>query len=137
MAYRSDLDALTAHHTHLEADVAERTREREASRRMLDEARAKVRLRVLDRLEIAAPCGGQWSRMTGSDRVRHCADCKQNVYDLTAMTRDEAEALVAEREGEVCVRFYKRADGTVMTSDCRVGVSQRRRRRLFKWGLIA
>jgi hypothetical protein len=45
------------------------------------------------------------------------------------MPRDEAEALLAAREGKMCVRLYKREDGTVMTSDCPVGVKRRRRRR--------
>jgi hypothetical protein len=34
------------------------------------------------------------------------------------MTRYAAETLVAEREGRLCVRFYRRADGTVITRDC-------------------
>jgi hypothetical protein len=34
------------------------------------------------------------------------------------MTRREAEALVFESEGRACVRFFRRADGTMMTADC-------------------
>jgi hypothetical protein len=40
MTYRSDLDALSARADALEAEVATRTRERDAVRQMLDEARA-------------------------------------------------------------------------------------------------
>jgi hypothetical protein len=67
--------------------------------------------------------------MVGDDRVRFCGQCEKNVYNLSAMPRDEAEALLAAREGKMCVRLYKREDGTVMTSDCPVGVKRRRRRR--------
>ena len=64
--------------------------------------------------------------MSGDAHVRHCGRCAKNVYDLSSLTRDQAERLLEEREGELCVRFYRRPDGTVMTSDCAPG--QRRRR---------
>jgi hypothetical protein len=65
--------------------------------------------------------------MSGDERVRHCAQCHLNVYDLSAMTRAEAEALIEEAEGSLCVRLYRRADGTVLTADCPVGVAAARR----------
>ena len=37
------------------------------------------------------------------------------------MTREEAHQLIAQHEGGVCVRLYRRADGTVITADCPVG----------------
>jgi hypothetical protein len=42
-----------------------------------------------------------------------------NVYYLSALSRNEAEELINTREGNLCVRLYRRADGTVMTRDCR------------------
>jgi hypothetical protein len=68
--------------------------------------------------------------MSGDDRVRLCGECDKHVYDLSEMTTAEAEDLLAAHGEELCVRFYQRDDGTVMTSDCRVGVSKRRRRRV-------
>jgi hypothetical protein len=68
--------------------------------------------------------------MYGSDRKRFCGDCKLNVYNLSGMSRDEAENLITTSEGRLCVRFYKRADGSVITGDCPVGwarVKQRAR----------
>lgn len=59
--------------------------------------------------------------MDGDERVRFCRECSRNVYNLSAMSAPEACRLVAEREGRVCVRFYQRRDGTVLTSDCPVG----------------
>jgi hypothetical protein len=41
-----------------------------------------------------------------------------NVYNLSEMSQESAEALIAETEGRLCVRFYQRADGTVLTRDC-------------------
>ncbi|MDQ2731127.1 MAG: hypothetical protein M3Y56_05670, partial [Armatimonadota bacterium] len=40
----------------------------------------------------------------------------------------EAENLVAEKEGRLCVRYYKRTDGKVLTSDCPVGLRGVRRK---------
>jgi hypothetical protein len=65
--------------------------------------------------------------MAGNERQRFCAQCKLNVYNLSEMTRAEAEALVARAEGRVCVRFYRRRDGTMLTRDCPVGLRALRR----------
>src|SRR6476646_493839 len=81
---------------------------------------------LLENLRIATPCSADWSEMAGDDRVRFCGGCEKNVYNLSAMTRDEAEALVRDREGRLCVRLYQRADGTVLTQDCPVGVRRTR-----------
>ena len=72
-------------------------------------------------LRIASPCKAPWDEMHGDARVRFCRECEQSVYNLSAMTEMEARRLVAEREGRLCVRFYRRRDGTVLTSDCSIG----------------
>jgi len=57
--------------------------------------------------------------MVGDERVRHCAECNLNVYNLSAMTERQVQTLIAERSGQrLCTRFYRRADGTVLTQDC-------------------
>jgi hypothetical protein len=66
--------------------------------------------------------------MYGDDRKRFCGDCKLNVYNLSGMTRNEAEALIMNAEGRLCVRFFRRADGTVITRDCPVGWAKVRQR---------
>lgn len=72
----------------------------------------------LDVIQVPDPCPEKWATMRGDDEVRHCDVCEKNVYNLSAMTRQRAEALLTEREGQLCVRFYRRADGTVTTVDC-------------------
>jgi hypothetical protein len=64
--------------------------------------------------------------MRGSDRVRFCARCKKHVYNLSGMTRDQAEDLIRQNEGGMCVRFYRRTDGTVLTQDCLALAAMRR-----------
>jgi hypothetical protein len=73
---------------------------------------------ALMNLQVASPCSASWDQMQGGDKVRFCADCHLHVYNLSAMTRVEAEALLQEREALPCVRFYQRRDGTVLTQDC-------------------
>lgn len=66
--------------------------------------------------------------MEGGGRVRFCRLCSLNVYDLSGMTAAEAEALLTKTEGRLCGRITRRADGTVLTKDCPVGVRALRRR---------
>ena len=75
----------------------------------------------LANVRVASPCPANWDEMVGDDRKRFCGQCKLNVYNLSGMGRDEAENLLLNAEGRLCVRFYRRADGTVLTQDCPVG----------------
>jgi hypothetical protein len=84
--------------------------------------------RDLDSIRVASPCHVSWASMKGDDQVRFCGSCQKNVYDLSALTRVEAQALVDEMEGQACVRFYRRRDGTLLTQDCPVGLAAVRRR---------
>ncbi|HJQ35263.1 MAG TPA: carboxypeptidase-like regulatory domain-containing protein [Pyrinomonadaceae bacterium] len=83
---------------------------------------------LLERLRVASPCPASWEAMEGDERVRFCRQCELHVYNLSAMTRAEAESLVARTEGRLCARLYRRADGTVLTSDCPRGLAAARRR---------
>lgn len=96
-----------------------------------------MKLSVLDHVQVARPCPASWDEMVGDDRVRHCSLCALNVYDLSAMRRDEAEQLLLATEGRLCVRFYRRADGTVMTQDCPRGLAAVRRRLAVWWTAVA
>ena len=82
----------------------------------------------LNNIRIASPCQADWNEMYGDNRKRFCGDCKLNVYNLSGMARDEAETLIMNAEGRLCVRFYRRADGTVITKDCPVGWAKVKRR---------
>jgi hypothetical protein len=73
-------------------------------------------------VRIASPCSADWTLMKGDDRVRYCPACNLKVYNLSAMPEREAQALVTRREGRLCVRFYRRKDGTILTQNCPVGL---------------
>jgi len=152
MSYRNAGDSLRAQRERIASDLAAaRTASEEALQRakqvnvlekelsqidqLLASMAGRSTLPLLDNVRIAAPCKADWDEMVGDARVRLCAHCEKNVYNLSAMARDEAEAFLVEQEGSVCVRLYKRHDGTVLTNDCPVGVRRRRRRRLAIAGL--
>jgi hypothetical protein len=77
---------------------------------------------MLPRIQIASPCSASWDRMPGNDRVRHCPECNLDVYNFSAMSRADIEHIVASHEGRLCARFYQRADGTMLTQNCPVGL---------------
>lgn len=84
-------------------------------------------LSLLDSVRIASPCSASWSQMKGDERVRYCEDCRLNVYNFAAMSREDGEKLIREAEGRLCGILYRRADGTVLTRDCPVGLMAIRR----------
>ncbi len=82
-----------------------------------------INLPVLENIRIAAPCHVKWEDMQGNDRVRHCSQCSLNVFNLSDMTRAEAESLIQTATGRLCIGFYQRPDGTILTRDCPVGLA--------------
>lgn len=72
----------------------------------------------VDDIRVASPCNARWNDMSGDERARFCGSCQKHVYNLSAMTRVQIEALVSEKEGKFCGRFHRRADGTMLTADC-------------------
>jgi len=87
---------------------------------------------TLDNLMIAAPCNVGWENMTGTDTVRHCHECKLNVYNISQLTKIEAEKLLASetfRQGKICLTLYRRHDGTILTADCARGLRRIRSHR--------
>lgn len=73
----------------------------------------------LSNIRIASPCPADWNKMVGDERVRHCAECNLNVYNLSAMTEREARKLLESNSRKrICLRLYRRTDGTIITQDC-------------------
>ena len=54
----------------------------------------------LDSVSVASPCPASWEAMAGDDRVRSCGQCQRQVYNLSELSRSEAEALVGPGEGD-------------------------------------
>ncbi|HEY0076993.1 MAG TPA: hypothetical protein VGB77_23105, partial [Abditibacteriaceae bacterium] len=69
---------------------------------------------LLDDIRVATPCRADWDKMSGDEQARFCQSCRKNVYNIAMMSRDEALALITEKEGNLCVRLSRRADGTLI-----------------------
>lgn len=146
--YRNELDALRERKTTLEAEISKlreqtnrldelRAREAELASELagvdgrLNAGAPKRALPLLDQVRVASPCNADWNEMLGDERVRFCLSCEKNVFNLSSMNRDDAESLLRERLGnDLCIRFYQRADGTILTQDCPTGVKKKRRKKL-------
>lgn len=123
--YRDEFDALRDRKTALEKELGE------VEERLKHAPPPRRKLPMLDQIAVASPCNASWDDMVGDDRVRFCLQCDKNVFNLSAMSREDAEGLLEARAGgEMCVRYYQRADGTIMTSDCPVGQKKKVRKRL-------
>lgn len=155
MSYRDDDAALAQRASDLSARLSALRKSRQQLEERLAEERAlraelravrkrlaptpaelRRKLPLLQSVSIAAPCSEDWDGMTGDARVRHCGACDAKVYNLSALTAPEAEALL-KADGKVCVRVYLREDGTVLTQDCAVGLRRRKRQRLAYVALAA
>ena len=99
-----------------------------------------ISLPLLDRVGVASPCHARWDDMTGDERVRHCADCNLSVHNISALSRKDAEQLLRASVGDrLCIRLFRRADGTILTQDCPVGFARVRagaRRALVRVGVL-
>lgn len=82
--------------------------------------------KLLDNLMIAAPCTMNWEDMAGNDRVRHCQQCQLDVYNISDMTAGEAETFLRNQTDKACINLYRRADGTIITDNCPVGLRKLR-----------
>ena len=127
----NELEALAARKAALDRELEALKQEREQVREMVE---ARRKLPVLPNVRIAAPCPASWDAMIGDRRVRACTHCKQNVFNLSAMTRADAEELIRDKQGNLCAQYYQRADGTILLADCEVGISQRRTQKRWTAG---
>jgi len=59
----------------------------------------------IDSVKVGSPCGEEWARMEGTDRVRFCSHCAKDVNNLSEMTRKEATRFVRASGGNICIRY--------------------------------
>ena len=77
-----------------------------------------MRLKRLPLVAVKQPCDVSWDAMSGTDASRRCAQCDRAVYNLSAMTSDEAERLLTDSRGErLCITYHRGPDGHLITRD--------------------
>jgi hypothetical protein len=53
---------------------------------------------ILDRFYLKTPCSTEWGLMKGNEQIRFCSECNKHVYNLSTLTRKQAEDLIASAE---------------------------------------
>jgi hypothetical protein len=84
---------------------------------------------TLDQVKVATPCAARWDKMQRSKTQRFCQHCQKTVHDLSAMPQAEAERLLCQSAGSLCVRYVRGFDGQVQTLDYRARTGGR----TFSW----
>ena len=69
----------------------------------------------LNNVTVNSPCSADWNSMIGNDQVRYCEHCNFDVHNLSLMTRNQAERLVARSKGRLCVRYHHDPAGRPLT----------------------
>jgi hypothetical protein len=69
--------------------------------------------------------------MMGCGRARSCGSCGRDVYDIASLSAEDAMAVLGAGGEPSRTRLYVRHDGSVMRTDCPVGVRRKRVRRVL------
>lgn len=71
---------------------------------------------ILDRVCIAMPCSVNWDEMKGDNKVRLCGGCNKNVYNLSAMSKIEAEEILSGPTLP-CIQIMRKDEGSIVTQE--------------------
>src|SRR5262249_7467515 len=78
----------------------------------------RVFFALMRRLPLANNCEVPWDEMKGNDKVRHCASCASNVYDLSAMREVEARALVMLFASDrLCITYRTNGNDEIVSAE--------------------
>ncbi|MBL8193468.1 MAG: carboxypeptidase regulatory-like domain-containing protein [Blastocatellia bacterium] len=76
----------------------------------------------LETINLAFSCPMDWDKMAGDNQTRYCPECKLNVHNISSLSSIEATKLINSNEKGLCIKLYRRLDGTVLTKDCSIGI---------------
>ena len=79
-------------------------------------------LPILSQVRVKEPCHVNWGGMAGDAKRRFCGQCQKHVHDLSEMDAESALVLLAN-EKNVCIRYRRNRDGTIVTKNEKVVVS--------------
>ena len=81
-------------------------------------------------IQIRTPCPKRWEELVGDERRRFCSECSLHVHNSAALTQREAQALVADAPGRVCMRIEYDPQGAPIHREARVA-------RVARWVLAS
>lgn len=70
---------------------------------------------LLDSIDVPKPCDKSWDEMIGDDVSRFCKHCEKDIYNISAMTKQEAKKLLFQSKERVCIRMEREPDGRIKT----------------------
>ena len=73
--------------------------------------------RYLEYVHVPRPCPISWESMSGTDKVRVCAECHHSVHNLSALSNSEAASLLRRGDERLCITFSRGPDGKIITAD--------------------
>lgn len=76
--------------------------------------------------------------MRGDERERHCAKCSRTVVNLSLLTEPQRVAVLAEAQSRpdgLCVAYYQRLSGEIVSAE--TPLSPRQSRRSVQFGVTA
>ena len=62
---------------------------------------------------IEKPCPVKWESMVGDEKRRYCEHCQLHVHNLSAMTANERNEVLAPSPERKCISYLHRADANV------------------------
>ena len=86
----------------------------------------------LAQVRVANPCPASWDEMAGDGASRFCSHCQKHVHNLSAMREDEAQRLICESAGKLCIGYVPDDRGAPTTLPY---APQKRPR--YGWRLVA
>lgn len=86
------------------------------------------------RLSYACPI--PWASMRGDERERYCSKCARSVVNVSLLTHDQREALLANPPpGGLCVSYYQRLSGEMVSAENPLTPAESGR--VVQWGVAA
>lgn len=61
---------------------------------------------------LSFTCPKLWAQMQGNEKTRFCDVCQKNVHNLSMMTAQERQSLLAGTGESPCVAYFKHVNGT-------------------------
>jgi hypothetical protein len=62
---------------------------------------------------VPNPCHEDWDKLTPEERGHFCTVCQTKVWDLSSLTKEEAEEFLRETEGDLCVSYEEKGGEVV------------------------
>jgi hypothetical protein len=86
----------------------------------------------LHQVRVGSPCPKTWDELSGDGGSRFCSHCNRHVHNLSAMPADQAQRLVCESAGRLCIAYVPDERGGVTPLSYREQKPPR-----YGWKLVA